>query len=907
MANARTKTTTRVKKKDTEKKVPESQTIKAAFRRASMGRTCTICNRRLENSVYQRHYENCKLPDENEDDEIIFCGIVQSERTVNTSEIATKIEEKNTIRNLKREASSNPSTSFIEKTIPTKKILSTLQSETVYTISDESVSFLEDVTSTSTQSHLPSTSPTKENISKEYDNSSAAYRYRVDALTLFDVYNMCLLQLENFVNEQQFSLTTESNLNEIPTGSNNKHNTADEGAKKYTTNFPHYSLRYLWKILLTVLRCPEHENLPEMAIKFWRNSLRVLLAFLNLSIKAQQLFSRMFLRRWGWNIAQHIKYKELGNDLMPHFLELQTLGFMENGIGSGKIMLDESLKLLGLEDLQPICKKLLINPTIGKQSIIKELKKYATQKNVYGFSNERNLFKCIKNQVNEFFRIPSDVFDLFTAILTIYSPNLMDTSQLIQNATANELSSQLMFIILQKQSGQLSFTGPACPAHSLVSSYADSEELSNFISAKNYEQKIINLNIRNAYDEIISLVKTIIEMFFRQSDVTNPNENTRDYSQVPLFLRKFTPSWIYCRCIFHGVEAAQRLRNYSLAVDWLKLLLERQEFQSFCINERGKWYHRLALNTETYLKNSEAAVRICIAGLKDSAVGAPDKLTLQNRLQKLLGRLDDVQIHVTEPENVNITGRKLAKGLGDGIQVNHFYVTPSSLDHNGVDDSNTRNSDNDKCSCSVENLALLHFIQKQGYTEGTHAEGQIWHTIFRLFFHDIIYCTNITASNVWISSLQSDPLDLNYPDFYANRQQMIDHRLNQILNFTADALEVFVYEHFDCVKTNLAPNSIVGWHHFKDSVEILRFLHCCSTKLLYALFKRLCMDFRFTRSGFPDLTLWNAQKRTLAVVEVKGPNDQLSTKQQLWLDFFQKQGVRAAVCYVSAKSDRALE
>uniref|UniRef100_A0A914LMI6 Fanconi-associated nuclease n=1 Tax=Meloidogyne incognita TaxID=6306 RepID=A0A914LMI6_MELIC len=107
---------------------------------------------------------------------------------------------------------------------------------------------------------------------------------------------------------------------------------------------------------------------------------------------------------------------------------------------------------------------------------------------------------------------------------------------------------------------------------------------------------------------------------------------------------------------------------------------------------------------------------------------------------------------------------------------------------------------------------------------------------------------------------------------------------------------------------NSARSSTIEWHDFEGGKEqLLRFLHCCSPVLLHALFKKLCSNFRQSRSGFPDLTLWNAEERKLAVVEVKGPSDKLSTKQQIWLDFFKSQGVRAVVCHVSAKNDRSIE
>ena len=65
-----------------------------------------------------------------------------------------------------------------------------------------------------------------------------------------------------------------------------------------------------------------------------------------------------------------------------------------------------------------------------------------------------------------------------------------------------------------------------------------------------------------------------------------------------------------------------------------------------------------------------------------------------------------------------------------------------------------------------------------------------------------------------------------------------------------------------------------------------------------AIFKRLSECYRFNRSGFPDLLLWNLEKKIIKAVEVKGPGDQLSSKQSLWLNFMNKCGLDAEVCYV---------
>lgn len=49
------------------------------------------------------------------------------------------------------------------------------------------------------------------------------------------------------------------------------------------------------------------------------------------------------------------------------------------------------------------------------------------------------------------------------------------------------------------------------------------------------------------------------------------------------------------------------------------------------------------------------------------------------------------------------------------------------------------------------------------------------------------------------------------------------------------------------------------------------------------------------RVDFPVCVLWGQKAR---IVEVKGPNDSLSVKQEVWLDYLVSCGAVAEVCYV---------
>ena len=46
--------------------------------------------------------------------------------------------------------------------------------------------------------------------------------------------------------------------------------------------------------------------------------------------------------------------------------------------------------------------------------------------------------------------------------------------------------------------------------------------------------------------------------------------------------------------------------------------------------------------------------------------------------------------------------------------------------------------------------------------------------------------------------------------------------------------------------------------------------------------------------------MWNPETKTCQIVEVKGPNDRLSKKQILWIDYLSKLGIKAVVCRVEA-------
>jgi len=139
------------------------------------------------------------------------------------------------------------------------------------------------------------------------------------------------------------------------------------------------------------------------------------------------------------------------------------------------------------------------------------------------------------------------------------------------------------------------------------------------------------------------------------------------------------------------------------------------------------------------------------------------------------------------------------------------------------------------------------------------------------------------------------PLDWDSDHFYLARKDRIDVRLAELMGMERDEVcnEVVVawMAHLDVV-------SLVNWNMFNSQERVRSLVTCFDPVSLAAVLERLVKDHRSTRSGLPDLTVWDSGTGQLKCVEVKGPGDKLSTKQILWVRFLNSVGVDTEVCHV---------
>ena len=186
---------------------------------------------------------------------------------------------------------------------------------------------------------------------------------------------------------------------------------------------------------------------------------------------------------------------------------------------------------------------------------------------------------------------------------------------------------------------------------------------------------------------------------------------------------------------------------------------------------------------------------------------------------------------------------------------------------------------------SCVELDVADYYQQQGW-QAYFLENTLLCGLFGLALWDIIFSAQQGA---FLNPFQRSPKDMFSRDFYLNRKQQIDERLNQ--------LETGEWEDWLAVynaKQGLS-NDWIHWGLITEEI-IINAISTIPITALTAIFKRILFDPINNRSGFPDLALFKEGQYCLA--EVKGPGDTLQSNQIRWLKMFQKNQISAKVVYV---------
>ncbi|EFP08211.1 hypothetical protein CRE_16875 [Caenorhabditis remanei] len=654
------------------------------------------------------------------------------------------------------------------------------------------------------------------------------------------------------------------------------------------TSLPYYvrcTIRILKRVISTMKTDGTYYSddfwMPGDIITFYR--------FVNeLSDGAKCLLVRLFIRKPVWYHLEKLeqKYPEVQN-INEVVVELTKMEFVDDD--SSLKSLEEALKISDVSVLKNIAKKFKIDSNKNRQETIQSIKSFAqSQQSIFGGTGsvEASVLKSLKKELGTCVKIRDGFVDLFKCLFTVYCPVTTNSANVIDNPSATNVYQDLLFMMLSVENGTVQF--PALnPCPTITSFYKDRRMLMEYVIAKSLETTLV-LNMSNGNHETALDLAIDAKEFLDQM----PEEHKRYYDSLEVHERKFTPIWVHTRCCGHATTLLEKQKKYGMAVEWQRdLLITNKDVQLYCIDSRGLWWDRMLLNLDSHLKEKQECAKMIQLAINDPSVLEKELLSIQDRALKLKEMPPDFRppLNIGIPKKRVISARTIAKSLGDG-RLNRFVIRDDEKEED--------------VECSVEEAARRWYLENEGYTIGIHDEGATWHTLFGLIFYDIIFSTEEDVASTWHSEVQDCPSDLSNT-LYSKRKEKFEDRFEWLAEVDQEVIEDNIRKIWT-LKQN-ETNRECSWKHFPSGVEdCVGLFQCISRTALVSIFRRLAENYRNSRSGFPDLTLWNPEKKTVAVIEVKGPGDRLSTKQRLWLSVFADNGIESEVCHVEAQNSRLL-
>ncbi len=171
-----------------------------------------------------------------------------------------------------------------------------------------------------------------------------------------------------------------------------------------------------------------------------------------------------------------------------------------------------------------------------------------------------------------------------------------------------------------------------------------------------------------------------------------------------------------------------------------------------------------------------------------------------------------------------------------------------------------------------------------------YVENTLMNALFGLAFWEQIFSP---VAGAFHNPFQSAPADMFSPAFRERRRDAIAARLAALRGADIgrelrDACKR--YASFQC--------RWVDWRRL-DQALLVAATRIIPGAHLLAVWERMLFDPGENRRGFPDLVALGDTPGDYCLIEVKGPGDALQDSQKRWLRFFEKEGIPAAVAWVS--------
>eukprot|EP00268_Persea_americana_P059824 TRINITY_DN7387_c0_g1_i9.p1 TRINITY_DN7387_c0_g1~~TRINITY_DN7387_c0_g1_i9.p1 ORF type:complete len:975 (-),score=160.16 TRINITY_DN7387_c0_g1_i9:347-3271(-) len=614
-----------------------------------------------------------------------------------------------------------------------------------------------------------------------------------------------------------------------------------ENAKSFSPSMTKYQKNF-HLLIQEVLK--QHSHL------FTNDEKLFLESFSSLPDDCQRLFVRLYTRKGPWFRTSSISYPEI-SDFQQAIEELCMAGYivsLQSAKHLSKNDIKEALDLLTVSELREILT--LVHLRKGVHSLRKrELNRWLFS--AYEDGTCPLLVHMLMERTGPCVRISSTAEFLFWRAQRLLFLN-----------GEQDLSSFLLadLGLVKYPSYTRNISHHIFPTRSDLLAYEEAIEVAQVM-----DQSLDENNI----DTVISCIEV------SHGHISTPR-NTMTHSLISesegTFLSHFSASWVYSKVATLGVSFFERERRYDNAIMLLKDLLSGFT----CDGRRGYWTLRLSVDLE-HKGHIDESLLVAETGVLDPWVRAGSKMALQRRIVRL-GKpprrwktpsfSDSINRKINE---VHIRGRPLNCEVG---MKNRYYG-------------------DDGEQCGVEQLALQYYAGEGGGWQGVHAESGIWMTIFGLLMWDIIFAD---IPDVFRTSFQTTPLDLDTDRFYMARKSIIESRLCEICSGLAQEILMASWE------SHLGTACrCVNWERH-SLPDLLAVVSCIGGPCLASLCRYVAQDYRSWSSGMPDLLLWRLSTDygggEAKLVEVKGLRDRLSEQQRAWLLLLMDCGFNVEVCKV---------
>uniref|UniRef100_A0A3Q2UAY9 Fanconi-associated nuclease n=1 Tax=Fundulus heteroclitus TaxID=8078 RepID=A0A3Q2UAY9_FUNHE len=644
-----------------------------------------------------------------------------------------------------------------------------------------------------------------------------------------------------------------------------------------------YYLRNFQTVLHAVLENEDDRTL------FNQEDMAVVHGFRRLSVVAQKLYVRLFQRKLKWLQVSKLDYGEICRNLGPVAQELVQIGFLQTEEDLED--LGEALDLLPAPELKALAKTFHLGGSGSqKQQVIEGLLRLSRQKSFFSPASGQSrvgtvILKRAKQLAGPCVRLCRGPRAVFSRVLLLFS--LTDTMDEEEMAAGGQ---NQLFTILLVNSGRLAF--PDYTVQRAAKVFRDREDLVRYEASMRALLEVTLAMQGGQWEQALELYTAAKGAWCE----LRLNHDLSHQEELPVFLRSFTTGWAYTRVLSRGVEILQRLRRYEEAVEELRALLKQSVY---CPDSRGRWWDRLALNLHQHLKKPDQAICAMRDGLSDPLVRTGHRLSLHQRALRMkeapsckkyrLQLRELPAVHVRDVKHVTIRGQLFPHEGGMGKS--RFLLPESEEGDDG--------SAHATVICSVEELCLAHY-RHLGFDQGIHGEGSTFSTLFGLLMWDIIFMEGIP--DVFRNPYQACPLDLYTDCFYENRREAVASRVRLLREASVETLRDMLEDVWTSQEGKVC--SLVSWERFSSLQQAQSLIACLGGVFLGGVIERMAKDYRHCRGGLPDLVVWNTANNTYKLVEVKGPSDRLSQKQQIWLDELQRLGADVEVCHVTATGAR---